>query len=140
MANSTTNYRGQDNRLWVDVTENKTLVAADSGIVQNVITDAITVTLPATVVGHHYIVRNGGAKSTGAAVGTGSNGTVLVATMPTGTDGFTGLGFTAAASKGANNTKATSIVGDEIELHGTGVATAVAWVITKAIGIWARTA
>jgi len=140
MALSTTVYRGTDGRSWIDVNANKTLVAADSGLVQNVIADNVTVTLPATVVGLHYIIRNGGVATTGAAVGTGSNGTALVLTMPTGTDGFTGAAITAAASKGMNNTKATSSVGDEIQLKGTGVNSAVAWVISNLIGTWARTA
>lgn len=138
MANSTTVYVGQDGRNWVDVTENKTLAAADQGIVQNVITDAITVTLPATVVGMHYIVRNGGVKSTGGAAGTVSNGTCLVTIAVASGDGFTGNAFTAAINKKALNTKATSQVGDYLEVNGSGTNAATAWNITEAKGIWAR--
>lgn len=139
MANPTTTYKGPDGRVWIDVDfGDKTLVAADSGIVQNVVKDGVTVTLPATVVGHYYIIRNGGAEAN-ATPRSGSNGTVLVNTLPTGTDGFTGAGITAAASKGVNNTKATSIVGDEVQLLGTGVNSAVGWVITFMSGTWVRT-
>lgn len=140
MANPTTTYKLADGRLAINVTEDKTLVAADSGIVQNVIADGVTVTFPATVIGHAYTVRNGGVPKTGAPAGTGDDGSALVKTMPTGTDGFTGAGITAAASKGLNNTKATSKVGDEMSVIGTGVNSAVAFVITGVKGTWARTA
>ncbi len=143
MANSTVLYTGQDGRRWVDVTEAKSLVAADAGIVQNVIADAITVTLPtsaAATVGASFTVRNGGAAPTGAATGTGSNGTVLVTLAPVAADGITGAAFTAATNKAALNTKATSQVGDEITVQGSGVTSAAAWFITNHKGIWARAA
>lgn len=140
MALSTTLYKGQDGRTWVDVNASKTLVAADSGIVQNVIASGVTVTLPATVVGLIYSIRNGGVAPTGGPVGAvsdTSSGTLSV--LPTGTDGFTGNAFTAATSKGAVNT--TSNVGDEIRLLGTGVNSAVAWVVTETKGTgWTRQA
>lgn len=137
MANSTILYQGNDGRTWVDVTLAKTLVAADSGIVQNVIANNITVTVPATVVGLNYIVRNGGLPTTNGPAGAVSNGsTVTVA--PTGTDGITGNAFTAAASKTALNTAGN--VGDEIEIQGTGVNSAVAWVIEHTNGTWTRSA
>lgn len=135
MANSTTLYRGQDGRTWVDVTENKTLGATDCGIVQNVITDAITITLPATVVGYAYTIRNGGVKSTGGATGTVSNGTCLVTVSPNSSDKIAGLGVSAVDDKDYLNTKATSIVGDEISIIGDG---ANGWMVTKMIGIWAQ--
>lgn len=138
MANSTTLYQGQDGRTWVDVTLNKTLVAADSGIVQNVIAAGLTVTVPATVVGLSFIVRNGGAAITagGPAGATGAGTTVTVA--PTGTDGITGNAFTAAASKSAINTAGN--IGDEFEIQGTGVNSAVAWVVEHTNGTWTRQA
>lgn len=141
MANSTTLYRGADGRTYVDVTENKTLVAADAGIVQNVLTDAITVTLPtsaAATVGATFIVRNGGDNDSGTPTGSGYNGSVLVTVAPVAADGITGNGFTAATNKAALNTKATSKVGDEIVLVGSGVTSAAAWFIQRTVGTWAR--
>jgi hypothetical protein len=136
MANSTTLYKGQDGRTWVDVTLNKTLVAADCGIVQNVIATGVTVTVPATVVGYIYIVRNGGKVITsgGPAGAVGDGNTVTVA--PTGTDGFTGNAFTAATSKGAVNT--TGNIGDELKIVGSGVNSAAAWIIDNSKGTWTR--
>lgn len=137
MANSTTTYKGKDGRTWIDVILNKTLVAADSGIVQNVIATGVTITLPATVVGLNFIVRNGGKPITaGGPVGAINDGNTVL-TLPTGTDGVTGNAFTAAASKGANNNAGN--VGDEIEFIGSGVNSAVAWVIRFTKGVWVRT-
>lgn len=141
MANSTTLYFGPDGRTTVDVTENKTLVASDSGIVQNVITDAITVTLPASAaatVGATFIVRNGGVPKTGAPAGTGDDFSCLVKLAPGASDGISGLAFTAATNKAALNTKATARVGDELVVVGSGVTSAAAWFAQRAKGIWAR--
>lgn len=141
MANSTTVYRGQDGRMWVDVTENKSLVAADSGIVQNVIADAITLTLPtsaAATVGATFIARNGGVPKTSGPAGTGDNGSALVTLAPVSADGITGNAFTAATNKAALNTKATSQVGDEIQVVGSGVTSAAAWFIQSVKGTWVR--
>jgi hypothetical protein len=124
----------------VDVSSNKTLTAADCGIVQNVIADAIVITLPATANGLEFVVRNGGKPVTSGPAGSGSNGTVLVAVSPAAADGITGNGFTAAVNKDALNTKATSLVGDQIRLHGTGTTGVTAWTATDVIGTWAREA
>jgi len=133
MANAT------DGRVSVDVSTNKTLVAADSGIVQNVVADGITITLPSTALGLEYIVRNGGAKvNSGGPAGAVSDGSVLVTVAPAAADGFTGNGFTAAVNKSALNTKATSNVGDEIRFSGTGTAGVTGWVLGAVKGIWAR--
>ena len=143
MANPTTLYTLPDGRRAVNVTENKALVAADAGIVQNVIADAITVTLPtsaAATVGANFTVRNGGVPATNGAAGTGSDGSVLVTLAPVAADGITGAAFTAATNKAALNTKATSKVGDEINVQGSGLTTAAAWFITNHKGIWARAA
>ena len=129
-----------DGRVSVDVTANKTLTAADSGIVQNVIADGVVITLPSTVNGLNFIVRNGGVPVTGGAAGTGADGSAAINVTPQAADGVTGLGFTAAISKGALNAKATSRVGDEIALEGTGTAGAGAYVVMSAKGIWARQA
>lgn len=141
MANSTTVYALADGRRAVNVTENKTLDATDQGIVQNVISDAITVTLPLSTAGATYVIRNGGAKITGVPVGaTSGNKSVLVTVAVASGDGFTGNKFTAAADKAALNTKATASIGDEIQVHGSGTNSAVAWKFGRVRGIWARQA
>jgi|GEM_PF-4996357 len=143
MANPTTLYNLPDGRRAVNVTENKSLVAADAGIVQNVIADGITVTLPtsaAATVGAAFTVRNGGAAVANGPVGTGANGTVLVKLAPVAADGISGAGFTAAVNKAAQNTKATARVGDEMTVIGSGVTSAAAWFVQKHLGVWAREA
>ncbi len=127
-------------RQSVDVSTNKTLTAADCGIVQNVIADGIVITLPSTADGLAYIIRNGGAKVTNGPAGAVADGTVLVAVSPAAADGITGLGFTATINKDALNTKATSRVGDEITLLGNGTAGVTAWTVLSAKGTWAREA
>lgn len=136
MANSTTIYRGQDNRAWVDVTLNKTLTLADNGIVQNVVADGITVTLPSTTAGAYFIVRNGGTQVTsGGARGAVSDGSVLVTVAPNAIDQIAGLGFTAADNKAALNTKATSRVGDQMTFVGDGTN---GWNVGPTNGTWVR--
>jgi hypothetical protein len=139
MANSTTLYRAQDGRTWVDVTENKTLALADCGIVQNVLTDAITVTLPATAGGLQFTVRNGGVAPSGAPAGAVSDASNLVTVAPNASDQISGLAFTPADNKAALNTKATARVGDEITLLNDG-AVGNGWVIASTKGVWARAA
>lgn len=137
MANSTTLYVGQDGRTTVDVTENKTLALADCGIVQNVITDAITVTLPATSAGAAFTVRNGGVPKSGAPAGTGDDFSCLVTIAPNASDKIQGNAFSAADNKAALNTKATARVGDEMQLVGDGVD---GYNVIRVKGIWARAA
>lgn len=141
-TNSTTLYTGKDGRIWINVDQtNKTLAATDCGIVQNVIIDGITLTLPASSAGFHYTVRNGGVPPSSGPIGAVSDQglTVLVATN--GSDGVSGLAFTAATSKGATNAKATAKVGDELRLIGTGVTSnAAAWIVEQANGTWTRQA
>lgn len=129
-----------DGRTSVVVTSNKTLTAADSGIVQDVQADNVTVTLPATGDGLSFTVRNNGAKPTGAAAGATADGSALVVVAPIAADGVTGNGFTAAVNKGASNTKLTSKVGDEITLVGNGTTGVTAWSVAGTKGIWARVA
>lgn len=135
MANSTTQYRLSDGRVALDVTENKTLDLAQCGIVQNVITDGITVTLPATSVGATFTIRNGGVPKTSGPAGTGDDFSCLVTVSPNSADKIQGLGYTAADDKDALNTKATARVGDEIVLVADGTD---GWLVVRAKGIWAR--
>ena len=144
MANDTVPYLMPDGRYGLNIDTSKSLVAADAGIVQNVVADAITITLPtsaAATVGATFIVRNGGVKATSGAAGTGSNGTALVSVaVGNSSDGFSGNAMTAATNKKLLNTKATSVVGDEVTLVGSGVTSAVAWFTGNVKGIWAREA
>lgn len=137
MANSTTLYNLPDGRRAVDVTENKTLAITDQGIVQVVKTDGIAVTLPATVVGYSYTVRNGGDAASGTPEGAGSNQSCLVEIAPVSADLIAGGQITAADDKSYLNTKATSKVGDEVTLVGNGTT---GWNITAQRGIWAQEA
>jgi hypothetical protein len=125
-------YKGSDNRTWNDVNANKTLAKdADAGVVQNVVTDGKTITLPAAAAGLVFIVRNGG-DNTGLPAGAGSNGTNAVTIAPNGTDTIGGAGRTTANSN-LVNTKATANVGDEVKLLGISGA----WTIENKIGTWA---
>ena len=122
------------------VTSNKTLTAADSGIVQRVRGD-VTITLPATALGLSFIIENAGAGITNGPTGaTAGNKSSAVAVSPAAADGITGNGFTAAVNKDAINTKATAQVGDRIALLGTGTAGVTGWIATSVKGVWAREA
>lgn len=146
MANPTTPYVGQDGRLWINVTENKTLAATEFGWVQNIIADGLTLTAPASatvLAGAELVLRNGGVPKTNGPVGSGDNGSVGFVLTPASGDGVTGNGFTAAANKGVTYVKAQGYVGDEIRLACGGANTAKAWNVAEVKGklaAWTRTA
>lgn len=120
----------------VALTANKTLTAADQGVVQDVTLDGLTVTLPAVAAGLTFIVRNKARTNVNLPAGAVANKAAAVTVVPNGTDTVTGNGFTPAAGKGAVNTKATAQVGDFIKLVGaTGT-----WNIEEVSGVWARVA
>lgn len=104
------------------VTGAKTLDEGDSGVVQNV-TASATITLPATVVGTSYIIRNGGDES------------VTVTVSPAAADKIMGNGFTSADDKDAINTLGNG--GDYIHLVGDGVN---GWFVAGVSGTWTRQA
>lgn len=115
-ANSTA-YRGQDGRLWVDVTEAKTLTIADSGYVQNVIYDNAVITLPATAVVGKFNIRAGGVKKTGAPTGTADDGSMKLSVSPVAADQIQGgVDGTAVDNKDLILAKATMRVGDFVEI------------------------
>lgn len=122
--------QGHYDRSSATVTGNKTLTAADSGIVQNVTVDGAIITLPSTANGLTFTIRNGGRY----------DGQIGVAVSPAAADGITGNGFTATINKDAINTKATSKTGDEITIVGTGSAGVAGWVTSNVTGTWAREA
>lgn len=146
MANATVPYVGPDGRLWIDISATKTLLATEFGWVQNVITDGLTLTLPASatvLAGSTITLRNGGVPVSGGPTGTGSNGTVGFIVTPASGDGVTGNGFTAATDKGVTYVKASGNVGDEITLSCGGANTAKAWDVASvkgALAAWTRTA
>lgn len=114
----------------------KTLVAADLGLVHDVTADGKAITLPAaTVAGAVVIVRN--AAGEGATSDPSGDGTAGISVLPAGTDQVVGNGFTAANGKGAVNTKATARYGDFIMLQADGTSK---WNIVALRGIWARVA
>lgn len=136
MANSTTLFKLPDGRMAVDVTENKTLAIKDCGVVQNVIADALNFTLPSTAAGLCFTVRNGGDNATGTPTRSAANGTAIVKITPAAADFIAGMELTASDADSINNTKATSIVGDEITIVGQ----TDGWNIVSLKGIWAQIA
>ena len=116
MANpaNTTAYRLPDGRMAVNVTEAKTLAAADSGYVQNVIYANGAVTLPATAVHGTFIIRNGGVPISGGPSGTGDDGNLITVTPNASDNVEGGVSGTATDGKPFENTAATARVGDEI--------------------------
>src|ERR1700757_512826 len=146
MANATVPYVGNDGRLWIDVSANKTLAATEFGWVQNIVTDALVLPLPASatvLAGSTVVLRNGGVPKTSGPAGSGDNGSVGFVVTPASGDGVTGNGFTAAADKGVTYVKAQGNVGDEIKLSCGGANTAKAWNVETVKGklaAWTRTA
>lgn len=146
MANATVPYVGNDGRLWIDVSATKTLLATEFGWVQNIVTDGLTLTMPASatvLAGSTIILRNGGVPVTSGPVGTGSNGQVGFVLTPASGDGITGNGFIAATDKGITYVKASGNIGDEVELCCGGANTAKAWNVARIRGklaAWTRTA
>jgi len=146
MANATVPYVGNDGRLWIDVSANKTLLATEFGWVQNLVADALVLTAPASatvLAGSTMIIRNGGVPKTSGPAGSGDNGSVGFVLTPASGDGVTGNGFTAAADKGITYVKAQGNVGDEIKLSCGGANTAKAWNVESVKGklaAWTRTA
>ena len=142
MANpaNTTAYVVNDGLLLVDVTEAKTLVAADSGYVQNVIYANGVVTLPATAVPGVWIVRNGGVPQTSAPAGTGDDRN-KISVDPNASDtiiGFNVADGTTADGKQLDNTAATSRIGDEVTILSIAATNGPYLIGMK--GVWAREA
>lgn len=142
MANpaNTTAYVGPDGRLWVNVTEAKTLAAADSGYVQNVIYANGVCTGPAAATTGFFVVRNGGVPVTSGPTGTGSNGNKVSFDPASGDTviGFNVADGTTADGKQLDNTAATSKVGDEVSILYS--ANANGPLVVEMKGVWAREA
>ncbi|MBO1267088.1 hypothetical protein [Arthrobacter cavernae] len=113
-----------------DVTGNKTLTAADSGVVQRVTANA-TITLPSTALGLTFAVQAGVTTA-------GKLPTISVA--PAALDGVTGNGFTAAVNKAISLDTTAGRTGDLFIIRGTGTAGVTGWVVDSVIGTWTRAA
>lgn len=116
------------------ITASKTLTNRDSGKTFLVGTDALTITLPATIAGFRAKFINSGAA--------GNN---IITVAPVAADGIAGT-ITLASSVVTRvgtvntalvNTKATTTLGNSISILGSGVTGTGAWVITESTGIWA---
>lgn len=116
------------------LTANTTLTAADANTVFGIGTDALVISLPATIEGCEFTFVNIGAA--------GNN---IITIDPVAADGIAGtitLAATVVARPGTVNTnlvntKATALPGDSVKLIGTGVAGTTAWIIASSTGIWA---
>jgi|CXWL01.1.fsa_nt_gi hypothetical protein len=111
----------------LEISANATLSIANCGLIHEITTDAVVLTLPATVVGAVFIVRNAGTQ----------DGQVGINISPNASDKIAGNGFTATDNKDAINTKATAQVGDLMVLIGDG---ANGWFVQQVVGTWAREA
>lgn len=123
---------------FVNVSTDKTLTIASSGIVQNVIADNLIITLPATATGGTYIIHAGGVKPTGSPDGAGTNESMLITIRPQAADKIQG-GITGAANddKDIILTKATMKVGDYVVI---GLGQTDGPVIHEIKGTWTREA
>jgi len=116
------------------ITAARTLTVEDSGKVFLVGTDALTITLPATVAGVTYTFLNSGA-----------DGNNIITISPNASDAIHGT-ITLAASvvvlsgtddKDLINTKATATTGDTVTIVGDG---STGWMVLASTGIWASEA
>lgn len=105
---------------------NYTMTEGDSGYITYIDTDAVVITLPATVVGYTYTFVNAG-----------GDGAVAITLSPNASDKIMGAGLTAADNKDLINTKATARRGDSVTLIGDGVN---GWFVQRMTGTWAREA
>lgn len=141
MANPafSTRFKLPDGRIAVNVTENKTLTAADSGIVQNVTVASVVVTLPATATVGCWTVRDGGVKSTN-----GPTGAIVAPAFPkvdpNASDTVTGFNVSGATADGKYLYTSTTVgrEGNEITVMNTGATDG--GIVTGAKGDWLREA
>jgi hypothetical protein len=117
------------------LTTSTSLDAGDSNKTFLIGTDALVISLPATVAGLRYTFINSGA-----------DGNNIMTISPAAADGIAGT-ITLAASvvqldgtvnKDAVNTKATALLGDSITLIGSGVTGTGAWFVEGSAGIFAQ--
>lgn len=139
MANPafSTRYKLPDGRYAVNVTEAKTLAAADSGIVQNVTVANVTITLPATATVGTFTIRDGGVKST-----SGPSGAIVSASAPkvdpNSSDTVAGFNVEGTAADGKYLYSTSAQYGDEITIMNGGATNGGVVVASK--GDWSREA
>lgn len=139
MANPaySTRYILGDGRLAVKVTENKTLAAEDSGIVQVVTVASVTVTLPATATQGCWTIMDGGVRPTDGPAGT-ITAPAFPKVDPNASDTVAGLNVEGTEADGKYLTNTSGNEGDEITVINTGATNG--GIIVNAVGDWAREA
>jgi hypothetical protein len=142
MANPaySTRYRLPDGRLAVNVTENKTLAAEDSGIVQNVIAPSVVMAVPATATVGAWTIRDGGVPQTNGPAGAGKQ-PARPTVDPNASDTVAGLNVegTEADGKYLQVAESGARIGDELRILNTG-ATNGGVVLPGTTGDWGREA
>jgi hypothetical protein len=108
------------------VAANKTLDEQDAGKQMIVTADAVVITLPAVAAGLHFTIVNGG-----------NDGDQLISISPNSSDEILGPDYAGTDDKDWQNTKATALCGDLIELQGGATA---GWTVTNLKGTWAQEA
>ena len=119
------------------ITEDTTLRIEDAGKTFMVATDALTITLPSTLLGLEYTFMNSGA-----------DGNNIITVSPAAADGISGtitlaatvVSLSGVVDKDLINTKASSISGDTCTIVATGLAGTEAWLAKSSTGIWASEA
>ena len=116
------------------LTESTSLTIEDSGKTFLIATDALVISLPATVAGVEYTFIN-----------TGADDHNIITISPVTADGIAGtitLAATVVVRAGTVdtdlvNTKSGANFGDSVTIRGTGVTGVGAWIILRSTGIWA---
>ena len=117
------------------ISASQSLDAGDSNKTFLIGTDALVMTLPATVAGLRYTFINSGA-----------DGNNIMTISPAAADGIAGtitlagtvVQLDGTVNKDAINTKASALLGDSITLIGSGVTGVGAWFVEGSAGIFAR--
>ena len=113
-------------RIKETVSANKPLDAQDTGKIIEVDTDAVVLTLPSTVAGITYHIRN-----------IAADGAAKVSISPAAIDLIAGPDIAGVDDKDLISTKATAKRGDYVVLVGNGAA---GWHVVDISGIWAAEA
>lgn len=139
MANPafSTRYRLPDGRYAVNVTEAKTLTAADSGFVQNVTATGVVITLPATATQGVWTIRDGGVAATGGAAGSIVSAAVP-SVDPNASDTVAGFNVQTTAADGKYLQNTGGREGDEITIANTGATDGP--LVVRSKGDWLREA
>lgn len=139
MANPafSTRYQLPDGRWAVNVTENKTLAAADSGFVQNVTAANVTLTLPATATVGSWTILDGGIPATSGPAGA-LTGPSAPKVDPNASDTVAGFNVSGTAADGKYLYSSTAKIGDEITITNTGATDG--GIVTRSKGDWTREA